>query len=488
MSSISTLAFILTPQIFMQHGAAQLKRRADLQERRRESYSMPDSRKLSAACRIADSKIRKNLRRHLPPHQRPLAPRTSMSTYTGDHKPTSPCLDGETASSPPKMDHMMDSLEVFSLSTKDENDESSSLVSGRTQLRADHPRKSPLATSDSERTTMTLLALPFEIRSAILRQVMGDRHVHTRFNQDDHSDFESTTHRPRLTFCCDGFLEDLDLFIKDDGFEPLFPERRNSEGQTYRQRHSYCIEGGVPNSNSFIKFKTLRNVHELLRKYNPALTPFDEVHASFDPDAFDARLSVLTVCRQLRAEGYRALYSFNVFSFVDSYSFNVFTKYLTVEKASLIRKIQLSLMFECDEIENSDVFEKDGPPNIRSNWTVGGAGPRYENMWAALDGLTDVTIWVCDKVPIAYRPRSERKATRETRLKRIGLWLRWVFGDLRDLRKIRKAKVLVSWISEYEGLATREQIQYEADKEELQGIGDDFAREILSTMLDRHIA
>lgn len=159
-----------------------------------------------------------------------------------------------------------------------------------------------------------------------------------------------------------------------------------------------------------------------------------------------------------------------------------------VEKASLIRKIQLSLMFECDEIEDSDVFENDGPQNIRSNWTVGGPGPRYENMWAALDSLTDVTIWVCDEVPIAYRPRSEWKAAREARLKRIGLWLRWVFGDLRDLRKIRRAKVLVSWKSEYEGVATREQIRYEADKEMLQGIGDDFAKEILCTTPDRHIA
>lgn len=146
---------------------------------------------------------------------------------------------------------------------------------------------------------MTLLTLPFEIRSAILRQLMGDRHVHTRFHQDNHVDFESTTYRPRFTFCCDGFLVDLDLFIQDDGFERLFPERRNSnsEGQTYRQGHSYCVEGGVPNSNNFIKLKTLRNVHKSMRKYNPALTPLDEVHASFDPDAFDARLSVLTVCR-----------------------------------------------------------------------------------------------------------------------------------------------------------------------------------------------
>ena len=384
----------------------------------------------------------------------------------------------------------MQNLEAFSLSTKGEKGKGSSLVSGRTQLGANHSRKSPLPTSDMERTSMTLLTLPFEIRSAILRQVMGDRHVHTRYHQDNHSDFESTTYRPRFTFCCDGFLEDLDLFIQDDGFERLFPERRNSdsEGQTYRQRHSYCVEGGVPNSNNLPKLKTLRNVHKSMRKYNPALTPLDEVHASFDPDAFDARLSVLTVCRQLRAEGYRTLYSSNVFSFVDSDSFNVFTRYLTVEKASLIRKIQVSLMFECDEIEDSDVFEKDGPQKIRSNWNVGGPGPRYENMWAALDGLTNVTIWVCDKVPIAYRPRSEWKASRETRLKRIALWLRWVFGDLSDLRNIRKARVLVSWNSEYESLATREQIQYEAGKEMLQGVGDDFVKEILCTTQDRHIA
>ena len=381
----------------------------------------------------------------------------------------------------------MDSLKTFSVATKDGHDDCCSFCSRRTEVVANYPGESIKAGCDTRNAT-TLMTLPIEIRSATLRQVLGDRHVHTHFDRDYQADPDCPLQQPRFTFCCDQFYEDMDRMLKQENLGEENPERYSTE-RSYLQRHYHCFEGEECSMDMKDRVEEIRSSYQMLcREYNMTKIPFDELHASFDPDEFDARLSVLTVCRQLRHEGLRALYSSNTFTFVDSYSFNAFMKQITAEKISLVRKLELSLNFQCDNIDDDEVFEYDEPQKITSNWTVGGPGTRYENMWAALDGLADVTIWACDKVPIHCRPRSEWNKGREARLKRIRLWLRWIFGDLRDLRKIRKTKVLVSWKSENEGLATREQIHFEADQRELQSVGDNFAREILGTTPNRHTA
>ena len=403
---------------------------------KRELYPKRGDRKIFAAYRNSGSNIRKSLQPHALFSKERAATHSSICVYTG----VNPSGESQDATS-------------------------------------------------TTRTAIELMDPPIEIRSAVLREVLGDRTVHAHVVQKNHSSLESARVIPRYTFCCGEFIMACvrQSIQENEGIEL-------GEQTGYEWRH-YCCFGPAltyghdrPDIQSMLQATWA--LHKRMRGDDPTLLPPEELLMGVDPDAFDARLSVLGICKQLRSEALTALYSSNFFSFNDSITFGAFLRHVGVEKASLIRKIELCLTFECDRINDYDLFEISGPQNIRSNWTVGGSAPglRYENMWAALDGLTEITLWVFDKVPIARRPRSEWNKARETRLKRIRLWLRWVFGELRGLHHIRKAKVLVGWKFWHEGLAKMEQIHYEADKEILQSVGDEFANEILASTPDRFSA